>query len=410
MSDVLGLFEGYGIEIEYMIVATADLAVAPLSDVLLARAGGALSNEIERGAACWSNELALHVIEFKSNGPLESLDGAAELFAAQVADANALLAEQEAMLLPTGMHPWMDPHAEMRLWPHDDDRIYRAFHRIFDCRGHGWANLQSVHINLPFDSDAAFARLHAAIRVLLPVLPALAASTPLMDGRDTRVADNRLQAYEKNCARIPSVTGRVIPEPVFTMTEYQDTLLAGLYRDIAPHDPNGTLQEEWLNARGAIARFDRMALEIRLLDVQECPRADLAVVEVVAETVRALTDELWSTTASQRSQPVAPLKALLDRCITAAEDAVIDHRDYLRLLGWQKSSEATARQLWEHLVESAAARNALSTDGQRVLEHYLRHGTLATRLRGRAKKPTREQLQAMYQDMADCLADGQLFT
>ena len=43
--------------------------------------------------------------------------------------------------------------------------IYDTFDRIFSCKGHGWANLQSMQINLPFRGDEEFARLHAAIRV-----------------------------------------------------------------------------------------------------------------------------------------------------------------------------------------------------------------------------------------------------
>ena len=50
-----------------------------------------------------------------------------------------------------------------------------------------------------------------------------------------------------------------------------------MYDDIAPLDPDAVLQHEWLNARGAIARFDRNTIELRVLDVQECPRADLAI-------------------------------------------------------------------------------------------------------------------------------------
>ena len=75
---------------------------------------------------------------------------------------------------------------------------------------------------------------------------------------------------------MPSLAGAVVPEPIFTQADYQ-ALLASLYADLAPLDPDGTLHHEWVNARGCIARFDRMALEIRVLDVQECPRADLAI-------------------------------------------------------------------------------------------------------------------------------------
>jgi len=37
------------------------------------------------------------------------------------------------------------------------------------------------------------------------------------------------------------------------------------------------LQNEWLNSRGAIARFERDTIEIRVLDSQETPAAELAI-------------------------------------------------------------------------------------------------------------------------------------
>jgi hypothetical protein len=90
--------------------------------------------------------------------------------------------------------------------------VYEAFDRIFDCRGHGWANLQSAHLNLPFSDAEEFGRLHAAIRLLLPILPALAASSPVMDGRLTGRVDSRLDVYRHNARRVPQVSGRVVPE------------------------------------------------------------------------------------------------------------------------------------------------------------------------------------------------------
>ena len=82
---------------------------------------------------------------------------------------NALLSPMGARLMPTAMHPWMDPN-RVQLWPHGTRVVYETFDRIFSCKGHGWANLQSQQINLPFASDEEFARLHAAIRFLLPIL------------------------------------------------------------------------------------------------------------------------------------------------------------------------------------------------------------------------------------------------
>jgi len=64
-----------------------------------------------------------------------------------------------------------------------------------------------------------------------------------------------------------------------------------IFRDIAPFDPENILRHEWLNSRGAIARFERSAIEIRVLDIQECPAADLAVVAAINGALQCLVRE-----------------------------------------------------------------------------------------------------------------------
>lgn len=179
LSRALPLFDGYGIEMEYMVVDRATLAILPRTDEILRAVAGEYVAVTEQGALAWSNELVLHVIELKTNGPASTLDALPSAFAADVARINGLLEPMGGRLMPSAMHPWMDPHRETRLWPHEDNAIYAAYDRIFGCQGHGWSNLQSTHINLPFADDQEFARLHAAIRFLLPIVPALAASSPV---------------------------------------------------------------------------------------------------------------------------------------------------------------------------------------------------------------------------------------
>src|SRR5436309_9295458 len=108
-SDALGLFEGYGVELEYMIVDAETLDVRPIADRLILAEHGAIENEIERGAFAWSNELASHVVEIKTNGPVRRLGGLAHGFASEIARIGELLEPHGARVLPTGMHPWMDP-------------------------------------------------------------------------------------------------------------------------------------------------------------------------------------------------------------------------------------------------------------------------------------------------------------
>ena len=264
MNAPLRLFQGFGVELEYMIVAGETLSVLPVCDELMKLMVGSYQSEIERGDLAWSNELALHVLEFKTNGPAHSLDPLGELFHREILEANGHLETLGGKLLPTSMHPWMNPELETRLWPHEYSAIYEAYNRIFDCRGHGWSNLQSAHINLPFGNDEEFARLHAAIRLILPLLPAIAASSPFVEAAPTGALDNRLKYYERNQARVPSVTGRIIPEPVFSEAAYQQAIFDPIRTDIGLLDPEGILDPQFLNSRGAIARFDRGAIEILL--------------------------------------------------------------------------------------------------------------------------------------------------
>jgi gamma-glutamyl:cysteine ligase YbdK (ATP-grasp superfamily) len=409
-SRSLRLFEGIGIELEYMIVNRRSLAVLPVADQLLAAQAGHLTDEVEAGPLRWSNELVLHVVELKTNGPAASLQGLADAFQQGVMAINRRLAPLDGRLMPTAMHPWMDPSRDGRLWPHDNSIIYQTYHRIFDCRGHGWVNLQSCHLNLPFCGDEEFGRLHAAIRLLLPILPALAASSPFMDSRPSGFLDTRLQVYRDNQKRIPLVTGRVIPEPVFTRRTYQEGILQPLYRAIADVDPEGILQEEWLNSRGAIARFERQTIEIRILDVQEAPIVDLAIAAAVTGTLKALVSQRWQPLSKQQDWPQEPLSSILFETIRDADRAIIDNSAYLAMFGIGRR-RATAGELWRHIITTLAPERPDDLQpAMPFLENILTRGPLARRiLRSLGDDPSLDKLAATYANLCQCLAEGKMY-
>ncbi|GIW71777.1 MAG: glutamate--cysteine ligase [Planctomycetota bacterium] len=408
----LGLFQAVGIECEYMIVEADTLEVLPVADRVLEAVAGALECEVEVGPLRWSNELVLHVIELKLAEPTPSLARMLPAFEQHVRRIGALLAPLGGRLLPGGMHPWMDPRTQTRLWPHEYSAVYEAFHRIFDCRAHGWANLQSTHLNLPFADDAEFGRLHAAVRLVLPILPALAASSPIWEGRRAPSLDQRLEVYRTNARRVASVMGAVIPEPVFTEADYHEQVLRPIYRDIAPLDPDGTLQHEWLNARGAIARFSRGSIEVRLLDVQECPRADLAIAELVVRVLRALVEQRWVEFGEQRRWPVERLVPIFLACVREAEQARIDDVEYLRVFGLQSARGVRAGELWQHLAELVLPPGRPGSEPWRpALETILTRGPLARRILAALGEgePSRERLRAVYRQLAECLEQGRMF-
>ncbi len=405
-----GLFAVYGIELEYMIVDRRTLDVRPVCDALFRAACGQNVSDVEPdgkdGIISWSNELALHVVELKASRPVSSLSGLAAKFQDHVTRVNALLEPMDCCLLPTGMHPWLNADRDIRLWPHEYNEIYKTYDRIFGCNGHGWGNLQSTHINLPFANNEEFGRLHAAIRLILPLLPALAASSPIVDGALSRWKDYRLEVYRTNSERVPMMTGMVIPEPVFTREAYETEILGRLYADLAPLDPDGHLHDEFANARGAIARFDRGAIEIRVLDIQESPQADIALAALIVAVLKALVEERWMSYKDQQRVSTASLYEVFAQTARVAELARVTEPTLLHAFGFN-GEPLSAAQIWSQLLEQLAPELSEWTP---LLRPLLGAGSLASRItRALPTQPTRAQLRDVYAEIADCLQSGSLF-
>lgn len=399
----LQAFAGYGIELEYMIVDRQTLAVRPLADGLLRLDSGEFVNEIARGSLAWSNELVAHVVELKTNGPAAALTELGPLFHRDVADINARLAPQGAMLLPTAMHPLFDPVAETRLWPHGQNEIYAAYDRIFTCRGHGWSNLQSMHINLPFFDEAEFWRLHAAIRLTLPLIPALAAASPLVEGTWSGWMDSRLKFYRDNQRRIPEIAGAIVPEAIASVADYHARILKPMYRAVSAHDPEGILADDWLNSRGAIARFERQTIEIRIIDIQECPAADLAIAEAVVALVRRLYD-CDETLERGQALSTEALARQLFAAARAGSRVVFDYDAWRSLL--TPSAGPDGRTLWLELL----AGLDLSPPAAATLSAMLERRTVAETLHSRlGPNPARAVIVDCYQELAECLDRNRLF-
>ncbi len=406
----LGLFGGFGIELEYAIVDRSTLRVAPVVDRLLEHFAGSITGDFDDGAISWSNELALHVVELKTNGPAPSLRGVAAEFQRSVGRLDQALEGMGAMLLPGGMHATMDPATEFRRWPHDYAEVYGAYDRIFDCRGHGWSNLQSCHLNLPFANDEEFGRLHLAARAILPLLPALAASSPFCEGKFTGWLDWRLQVYRHNQARVPRIVGLVVPEPVTTREQYFREILEPTWQDIAPLDPDQLLREEWLNSRGVVAKFFRDALEIRVLDVQECPAADLAICTLVVAVLRALCDERWCDLRALAALPTEELADVLWQVAKDGDRAVVAHPGLLRAVGLAGQPTA-AIEVWRALAAKVLPDvAAFGPDLHQPLQVILSRGPLARRiLSALGENPSAASIAGNQQRLAECLRRGAMF-
>jgi gamma-glutamyl:cysteine ligase YbdK (ATP-grasp superfamily) len=402
------LFEAYGVEVEYMVVDRDSYDVRPLVDrALAALAAASPTGEPVVGPVEWSNELVAHVVEAKCARPVRTISGLRRPWNQAVRAVNVALAPLGATLLPSAAHPWMNPRRDARLWPHEGHEIYAEYDRIFGCVTHGWTNLQSVHLNLPFGDDVEFGQLHAAIRVALPLIPALAAASPYLDGAFTGLMDARMEAYRVNSLKIPAMTGRLVPEPVFTEAAYRREILEPIYAQTAPHDPQGILRDEWANARGAIARFDRRAIEIRVIDSQESPQADLAVAHAVATLVRLLVAGRFGDAAALRAWDTETLRDLFFDAVRDADRAAVREPAYAALFGLSPVHDRTFGDLWKQLFGMSEFAHP---SFRRFQRHWCQHGPLARRLVARAgASPSHEALASNLRLLRQCLDSDTLF-
>lgn len=400
------LFEVIGIELEYMLVENESLKVNPIVDELLTKKNGSLTSDVSNGKLEWSNELVAHVLEIKTNGPASDIKGLEDSFNDNVKEINQLLESFNTRLMPTAAHPMMDPNTETKLWPHENNKVYRLYNKIFDCNGHGWSNVQSMHINLPFANDAEFEKLHAAVRILLPIIPGLAASSPILDSKLTGFKDSRMHFYKTNQKEIPQMTGKVIPEQIFNKKEYHEKIFKPITDAIKPFDTENILDQHFLNSRGAISRFDRNAIEIRVIDLQENPSADIAIAAFIVEALKLLVSEELVSLEDQKSWHEDDLFIIFDEVIKNAENTIVTNKKYLALFDLQKESDV--KIIWKKIYE--LIREKLSENHQNHIEFILQNGSLASRiLKSLRGDFSEENIKKVYNRLADCLQNDRMF-
>src|SRR5687767_3264076 len=139
----------------------------------------------------------------------------------------------------------------------------------------------------------------------------------------------------------------------------------------------------------------RNAIEIRVLDVQECPAADIALAAAVADLVQFFYEE------NRPEPPTNALVPILLACIRDAERARIDSPVYGR--------RGEAREVWHFLAQRMReARHR--TLWQPFMERVLDKGPLARRmLHAVGPAPSRNDLARLYAKLCECLDRGQRF-
>jgi gamma-glutamyl:cysteine ligase YbdK (ATP-grasp superfamily) len=375
--------EVLGPEHEFSLV-DENLKALPIVDKVIKDLYGRVVNFVELGEFTFGKELQLHVMEVKSNKPFKSPKAFEETMHKAVLKLNELLERRYgASLLGTGMHPTLKLE-ETAVWPHRHKQIYEAFSRIFDLKQHGWLNIQSFQLNIPYADEAKAVLMHNLLAVVCAYLPAVSASSPIYEGHFGDYVDNRLYFYMENQREIPSVTGKVVPEYVHSFKQYKKEIIGRYSADLAKFGAHQCiLNKEWVNSRGVIFRFERKALEIRVMDEQECIKSDVALSCFIRALLRGLM---------KANEPFLPTEVL-------AEDFKSVIKDGLEAKVLHPNGP-TARHVCKRFLK-IAWENATAEEKEYLplIEKRLEHGNLSDVIREKV------EVRAQKTDMDEAILD-----
>jgi len=386
-----------GPEHEFAII-DQDLKALPISDKVIKKIHGRIVNNVQIGRCILGKELQSHVLEFKATEPFETPKVFEEVMYDAVIQILELLQQEfDASLLGTGMHPFLEL-SDARVWSHRDRRIYEAFDRIFDIHQHGWLNIQCYQLNLPFSNEQEGVILYNQIANILPYLPAVSASSPVYESRIGRYKDNRLHFYRINQKEVPSITGAVIPRYINSFDTYRRLTIEKYLSDLSKIGAPSFLMGDWVNSRGAIYRFDRKSIEIRIMDEQECIKSDVALSCFIRAILRGLMEDE---------------NCFRFELLNNDFNAIVKHGLDADVL---YPNTSTAREVCWHLYKIA---RDYSTDEERdylkIVRERIRYGSLSDLIvkqikeKSKSKKTCSDALFSVYSSLSECLSNNKVF-
>lgn len=332
--------EVLGPEHEYSIV-DEQIQPMPIVDQIIKKMCGRVTNSIDFSDFAFSKELQLHVAEFKATTPFYSPSLFEETMYHSILEVSGVLDSFKVKLLGLGMHPTLTLD-KAKVWKYGDQEIYEAYDKIFGLRQHGWLNIQSFQLNLPYLNEKEAVKLYNAIANILPFLPAISASSPIYESKFGERVDNRLHFYRINQKKVPSISGEIIPEYIDSFETYLEQTIRKYSGDLKKINASEVLiDKEWVNSRGAIIRFDRKAIEIRIMDEQECIKSDVALSCFIRALLRGIIGD--QERSLSHSQLVDDLYAVIRDGLRAK----IHHPN-------SKSAQGVCRYLYDIAYENAS--------------------------------------------------------
>jgi hypothetical protein len=214
-----------------------------------------------------------------------------------------------------------------------------------------------------------------------------------------KYVDNRLYFYQTNQKKIPSITGNVIPETIDSFKTYRNLIIRKYSDDLVKiNSPKCIVNKEWINSRGAIFRFERKAIEIRIMDEQECIKSDVALSCFIRALIRGLMQSV------EMDLPHSLLVKDFNAIIKNGLNARISH-----------PKASTARKICRHLL-NIAYKNASNEERRylQIVKKRIEDGnlseTITEHIRRRSQRTDlKEAILSIYSRLTEKLRKNEIY-
>lgn len=346
----------------------------PVSDEIIRKIRGRIANETVAGRVIVGKELQKHVIELKPVKPFEGLSEFEEVMQEGVEELLSYLDGYK--LLGLGMHPLLKLE-DTATWNHRDRRIYETYDRLFNIKQHGWLNIQSFQLNIPYSSEEEAVELHNRLRTLIPYIVAIASASPVYEAKPYYV-DTRLHFYRINQKEIPLICNDVIPEKIESLKEYRK-ILEQIYMELRKKDAY-ILCREWVNSRGVIFRFSRKCLEIKVMDEQECIKSDVALTAFIKAILRAEIQEL-------------PREKLIEKLDKAMKNGTAELKS----------------ELWEVFRKAREYADSEEKKYLKIVKLRIEEGSLGEKILMNMREMSRDEITSICEELSKCLERNEVY-
>jgi carboxylate-amine ligase len=145
------------------------------------------------------------------------------------------------------------------------------------------------------------------------------------------------------------------------------------------------------------------------MDVQECPSADMAIIELVIETIKALVNEKFISLEEQMKFKTDTLVTIFNRSIIQGLKTQIDSLEFLHAFGI--TTPCTTKDVWQKIIDRLiASGNTALEKWKPELSVILTEGSLSDRImKSLNGDHSHEAIKKVYRQLSGCLAQNKMF-